>query len=53
MPGDCIDRVISQNVDRVTFERLATPRPAAKTTLQSKLTYTAAAAAAFSQGRRS
>ena len=26
VPGDCIDRVISLNGDRVTFERLATPR---------------------------
>ena len=31
IPGDCIDRVIAQNGDRVIFERLATPlkRPAA------------------------
>ena len=28
VPGDCIDRVTSQNGDRVVFERLATPRPA-------------------------
>ena len=35
VPGDCIDRVISQNGDRVIFERLATPRPAPKVTLKS------------------
>ena len=35
MPGDCIDPVISQNGDRVIFERLATPRPAPKVTLKS------------------
>ena len=33
--GDCIDRVISQNGDRLIFERLATPRPAPKITLKS------------------
>ena len=27
MPRDCIDRVTSQNGDRVLFERLATPKP--------------------------
>ena len=36
VPVDCIDRVISQNGDRVMFERLATPRPAPKVTLESK-----------------
>ena len=36
VPGDCIYRVISQNGDRVLFERLATPRPAPKVTLKSK-----------------
>ena len=35
VPGDCSDRVISQNGDRVIFERLATPRPAPKVTLKS------------------
>ena len=35
MPGDCTDRVTSQNGDRVIFERLATPRPAPKVTLKS------------------
>ena len=30
--GDCIDCVISQNGDRVIFERLATPRPAPRVT---------------------
>ena len=35
VPGDCIDRVTSQNGDRVIFERLATPRPAPKVTLKS------------------
>ena len=35
VPGDCIYRVISQKGDRVQFERLATPRPAPKVTLQS------------------
>ena len=35
MPGDCIDRMIFQNGDRVLFERLATPRPAPKVTLKS------------------
>ena len=33
--GDCNYRVISQNGDRVFFERLATPRPAPKITLKS------------------
>ena len=36
VPGDCSYRVISQNGDRVSFERLATPRPAPKVTLKSK-----------------
>ena len=35
VPGDCIDRVTSQNGDRVLFERLATPRPPPKVTLKS------------------
>ena len=35
VPGDCIDRVTSQNGDRVIFERLATPRAAPKVTLKS------------------
>ena len=35
VPGDCIYRVISQNGDRVLFERLATPRPAPNSTLKS------------------
>ena len=35
VPGDCIDRVTSQNGDRVLFERLATPRPPPKITLKS------------------
>ena len=35
MPGDYIDRVISQNGDRVIFERLTTPRPAPKVTLKN------------------
>ena len=35
VPGDYIDRVTSQNGDRVIFERLATPRPAPKVTLKS------------------
>ena len=34
MPGDRIDRVISQSGDRLIFERLATPRPAPKVTLE-------------------
>ena len=33
-PGDCIDRVTSQNGDRVNFESLETPRPALKVTLK-------------------
>ena len=33
--GDCIDRVTAQTGDRVIFERLATPRPAPKVTLNS------------------
>ena len=32
-PGDCIDRVISQDEDRVIFERLVAPRPAPEVTL--------------------
>ena len=32
IPGDCMDRVTSQNGDRVNFERLETPRPAPKET---------------------
>ena len=35
VPGDCIDRVISQNGDRVLFQRLATSRPPPKVTLKS------------------
>ena len=35
VPGGCIYRVISQNGDRVLFERFATPRPAPKVTLKS------------------
>ena len=35
VPGNCIDRVTSQNGDRVLFERLTTPRPALKVTLKS------------------
>ena len=35
VPRDCTDRVISQNWDRVIFERVATPRPAPKVTLKS------------------
>ena len=34
IPGDCIDRVTSQNGDRVLFERLETPWPAPKVTLK-------------------
>ena len=34
IPGDCIDRVTSQNGDRVNFKRLETPRPAPKVTLE-------------------
>ena len=34
IPGDCIDRVTSQDGDRVLFERLETPRPAPKVTLK-------------------
>ena len=34
IPGDCIDRVTSQDGDRVIFERLETPRPAPKVTLK-------------------
>ena len=37
IPGDCIDRVTSQNGDRVNFKRLETPRPAPKVTLQKKI----------------
>ena len=48
--GDCIYRVISQNGDRVFSERRATPRPAPKITLKSRLANTAAAA--FSRKRR-
>ena len=33
-PGDCIDRVISQDGDRVMFESLENPRPAPKETLK-------------------
>ena len=35
LPGDCIDRVISQNGDRVMLERLATPRPTPKGIVKS------------------
>ena len=34
IPGDCIDRVTSQNGDRVLCERLETPRPTPKVTLK-------------------
>ena len=33
-PGDCIDRVTSQNGDRANFKRLETPRPAPKVTFK-------------------
>ena len=33
--ADCICKVISQNGDRILFERLSTPRPAPKVTLKS------------------
>ena len=39
VPGDCIDRVTSQNGDRVLFERLATPRPLPKVTLKGKYSH--------------
>ena len=35
VPADCIYRVISQTGDRISFERLSTPRPAPKVTLKS------------------
>ena len=35
VPGDCIDRVTSQNGDRVIFERFTTAKPAPKVTLKS------------------
>ena len=35
VPADCIYRVISQNGDRILFERLSTPRPAPKVTVKS------------------
>ena len=35
VPAACICRVISQNGDRILFERLSTPRPAPKVTLKS------------------
>ena len=34
IPGDCIDRVTSQNGGRVNFDRLEAPRPAPKVTLK-------------------
>ena len=34
IPGDCIDRVTSQNGERIDFEKLDTPRPATKVTLK-------------------
>ena len=34
IPGDCIDRMTSQNGERVIFERLETPRPVPKVTLK-------------------
>ena len=35
VPADCINKVTSQNGDRILFERLSTPRPAPKDTLKS------------------
>ena len=35
VPADCICRVISQQGDRILFERLSTPRPALNVTLKS------------------
>ena len=35
VPAECICKVISQNGDRLLFERLSTPRPAPKVTLKS------------------
>ena len=37
VPGDCSDRVTSQNGNRVIFERLAIPRPPPTVTLKSYL----------------
>ena len=34
IPGECIDRVTSQNGDRVLFETLETPRPECNVTLK-------------------
>ena len=47
IPGDCIDRVTSQNGERVDFERLETPRPAPKVTWKKELAKPAAAAFLF------
>ena len=35
VPAECIYKVISQNGDRILFERHSTPRPAPKVTLKS------------------
>ena len=35
VPAECIYKVISQNGDRILFERLSIPRPAPKVTLRS------------------
>ena len=34
IPGDCIDKITSEEGNRVLFERLETPRPALKVTLK-------------------
>ena len=47
IPGDCIDRVTSQDGDRAIFERLETPRQAPKVTLKKELANLAAAAFHF------
>ena len=46
VPADVIYRVISQNRDRILFERLSTPRPAPKVTLKKQLAIAASTAAA-------
>ena len=47
IPGNCIDRVISQNGERVNIVRRETPRPTPKVTVDKELAKPAAAALHF------
>ena len=52
IPGDCIDRVTSQNGEQVHFESLETPRRAPLVDVENELAKPAAAAAFLFLHRR-